>query len=151
MTDTPRPLRKLDSNPPPLDLDGAGPITTDESSPELRATIRSFKSPMAPADVATVPQPNRNVTFKGASNVEASVPSPRSQAQAQDVAVEPRSSEEVQTDSSTKPLYGEAGPSKPRSLKNNLKPSPRLTFSPRLENAIAKPSKSAARSLRMSL
>lgn len=158
MTDTPRPLRRLDSNPPPLDLGEAGASATDESSPELRAMASSSKTPMSPADVGTVPGPKHTVSFKGSPRVEAKATSPRSPALGQ-VASRPsvgstelRSSEEGQTDSSSKLLYPEAGPSKPRPAKTSLKLSPKLTFSPRLENAFVKlprnPPKSGPRSLR---
>lgn len=158
MTDTPRPLRKLDSNPPPLDLGEAGPLTTDESSPELRAVTSSSKAPMAPADVGTVTSSKRNVAFKGSSEDEARSTSPRSPALGR-IASRPsigspelRSSEEAHTDSSSKPLNEEAGPSKPRSTKNTLKLSPKITFSPRLDSASTKsprnPQKPTSRSLR---
>lgn len=158
MTDTPRPSRRLDSNPPPLDIGEAGALTTDESSPELRAVASSFKTPMSPADVSSVPTPRRYVAFKGSSEDEAKASGPQSPAMGQ-VASLPsvgstdlRSSEEGHTDSSTKPLYPEAGPSKARPAKTNLKLSPKLTFSPRLENTFTKsprnPPKTASRSLR---
>lgn len=157
MTSTPRPLKKVDSIPPPLDLGEPGAPTTDESSPELRAAMSMSAAPVGPAQVGTLPTHRRNVAFKSQSGDEATVPSPRSPALEQlssrpiTGSPELRSSEEGHTDSSSKPLYPEAGPSQTRS-NSRLKLSPKLTFSPRLDTASMRspPSltKSGPRSLR---
>lgn len=155
MTSTPRPLQRLDSIPPPLDLGEPGAPTTDESSPELKTSNQSTKitTPMSPAHVATVPTPKRNVAFKSQSADEAIQAGGRGFDTSADPGAAPlasspelRSSEEGHaTDSSSKPINGEAGPSRSRS-NTRTKLSPSLGMSPRFDAVFSKSPRSAPRS-----
>lgn len=161
MTNTPRPLQKMDSIPPPLDLGEPGAPTTDESLPEIKASYQStaVTTPMSPAQVSTIPTPKRNVAFRSQSEDEAlqsNQPGHRATAGTDPVAQvvsspELRSSEEGQaTDSSSKPLNGEAGPSRPRSnTRNRL--SPKITLSPHFDATFTKSPRSGPRSGQRSL
>jgi len=139
---TPRQLRKIDANPPPLDIGEAGSPTQhfDTSGDELAL-------PIGPSSAgAGQSKPVRGVAVRSSTDSgssEIAIPSTTIRPAA---SPELRSSEEGHaTDASGEPL-NEAGPSKPR-FTDKLKPSPRINPSPRIkENSL----KAGSRSLRES-
>lgn len=129
MTNTPRPLKKLDSNPPPLDLGEAGapPVEEHLMSPVPAAS----PAPIGPSEAGAASGSKRNVSFRNHQRD----PGSTSPVQA---SPELRSSEDgQQTDSSSKPLYNEAGPSRPRSNTRTTL-SPKFPFSPRFDTGQGK-------------
>lgn len=127
MTNTPRPMRRIDSNPPPLDIGEPG-SPSNTVSKQLRDDTAE---PIGPASADEgIPQPKRAEAFRSFSHTGAgefpAVSLTRTAA-----SPELRSSEEGHgTDTSTAPL-NEAGPSKVR-VADKVRMSPKLSFSPRL-------------------
>lgn len=127
MTTTPRQMRRIDSNPPPLDIGAPGSPTAHYQTSSDEATLPI--GPSSAGGMSISPRPGR-VAFQSSSN--AGLPTPGLTRTA--ASPELRSSEEGHgTDNSSAPL-NEAGPSKAR-LQDKLKLSPQATLSPRPEGS----------------
>jgi hypothetical protein len=131
MTTTPRQMRRIDSNPPPLDLGAPGSPTAHYQTSSDEATLPI--GPSSAGGMSMTPRLGRSVAFQGSSNEAAPTPGLTCTAASPEL----RSSEEGhRTDNSSAPL-NEAGPSKSR-LQDKLKLSPKATLSPRPEGSMAR-------------
>jgi hypothetical protein len=125
MTNTPRPMQRMVSNPPPLDIGEAGSPTATSSAPIPQEPAE----PIGPASAdEAIPQPKRALACRSATSGPGDMPIVSLTRTA--ASPELRSSEDGHgTDKSTAPL-NEAGPSRVKGADKLL--SPKLSFSPRL-------------------